>query len=110
MKESEGPLTTPDGRYIVVRGRLWRQSNPAIAEDRHQALVNELMHARRAVREALKEDEQAGLKAARARVDAAKRDLGERGPVWWTDGTPDENRKLVRNSTYAVWFASICDT
>lgn len=91
----------------MVRGRLWRRSNPAIPEERRQALVNELMHARRAVREALKEDGLAGLKAARARVDAAKRDLGERGPVWWTDGAPDENRKLARNLTYAVWFASV---
>lgn len=67
------------------------------------------MHARRAVRDALKEDGEAGMKAARARVDAAKRDLGERGPVWWIDGAPDENRKLARNSTYAVWFASVSD-
>lgn len=92
-----------------MRGRLWRRSNPGIPEERRQALVNELMHARRAVREALKEDGLAGLKAARARVDAAKRDLGERGPIWWTDGAPDENRKLARNSTYVVWFASVSD-
>lgn len=105
----DGPLTTPDGRYIVVRGRLWRRSNPEIAEERRQALVNELMDARRAVRDALKDGAQDGLEAARARVDVAKRDLGERGPVWWTDGAPDENRKLARNSTYAVWFASVAD-
>lgn len=67
------------------------------------------MDARRAVRDALKNDDDVGLKAARARVDTAKRDLGERGPVWWTDGAPDENRKLARNSTYAVWFASVSD-
>ena len=23
-----GPLGTPDGRYLVVRGRLWRRSDP----------------------------------------------------------------------------------
>lgn len=67
------------------------------------------MDARRGVRDALKDSAKGGLKAARARVDAAKRDLGERGPVWWTDGAPDENRKLARNSTYAVWFASVAD-
>ena len=29
--------------------------------------------------------------------------LGERGPVWWTDGAPDFNRKLARNTPYARW-------
>ena len=28
------PPATPDGRYIVVRGRLWRRANPHLAEDR----------------------------------------------------------------------------
>jgi hypothetical protein len=31
--------------------------------------------------------------------------LGERGPVWWADGTPDLNRKLVKNTAYAAWYA-----
>ncbi len=45
--------------------------------------------------------------AARPRIDAAKRALGERGPVWWTDGAPDENRRLARNTSYADWYASL---
>ena len=40
---------TPDLRYIVVRGRLWRRANPALAEDERQRLVAQLMAARRAV-------------------------------------------------------------
>jgi hypothetical protein len=40
-------------------------------------------------------------------VDAAKRALGERGPVWWTDGTPDLNRRLARDTPYAGWFAGL---
>ncbi len=43
--------------------------------------------------------------AAKVSVDAAKQALGERGPVWWTDGEPDWNRHLARNSPYAEWFA-----
>ena len=39
-----------------------------------------------------------------AGVDAAKRGLGERGPVWWNDGAPDENRRMARNSSYADWW------
>jgi hypothetical protein len=46
------------------------------------------------------------LRAARAAVQAAKVTLGERGPVWWTDGAPDYNRHLVKNSPYAQWYAA----
>ncbi|WP_367280028.1 hypothetical protein [Sphingomonas sp. LHG3406-1] len=45
-------------------------------------------------------------KRDRARVDAAKRALGERGPVWWTDGDPDWNRHLAKNTPYADWWAA----
>jgi hypothetical protein len=31
----------------------------------------------------------------------------ERGPVWWDDGAPDFNRRMVRNSPYADWFAEL---
>jgi hypothetical protein len=92
---------TPDGRYIVVRGRLWRASNPNLPEDRREELVSQLMKARSQVRST----DQTRKKAARAAVDTAKRELGERGPVWWTDGTPDLNRKLAKNTPYASWAA-----
>ena len=48
------PPVTPDGRYIVVRGRLWRRSNPNLSPEQRQVLVAALMDARRAVRAALK--------------------------------------------------------
>jgi hypothetical protein len=44
---------------------------------------------------------------ARRRVDKAKVVLGERGPIWWTDGAPDYNTHMVKNTPYADWFASI---
>jgi hypothetical protein len=99
------PLITPDGRYLVVRGRLWRTSNPGLVPERRQSLVDALMAARRAVRQALKSDDHEALAAARAHVEAAKVGLGERGPVWWTDGAPDLNRHLARNTPYAAWAA-----
>jgi hypothetical protein len=40
---------TPDGRYSVVRGKLWRRANPALPEDTRKCLVQELMAARRAI-------------------------------------------------------------
>ncbi len=96
---------TPDGRYFVVRGRLWRKSNPALNEQTRQQLVKDLMSARRDVRAA--KGDTAGLAQARRRVDDAKVALGERGPVWWNDGEPDFNRHLVKNSPYATWFARL---
>lgn len=61
------------------------------------------MSARRAVRAASADP--VALKAARARVDAAKHGLGERGPVWWDDDAPDWNRHLAKNTPYAEWFS-----
>ena len=46
------PLVTPDGRYIVVRGRLWRATNPSLPEPERQRLTQALMDARRAVKTA----------------------------------------------------------
>ena len=88
----------PDGRYFVVRGRLWRTSNPHLPPDRRRELVGDLMRARGDVRRALKAGDGAALEDARRRVDAAKVALGERGPVWWTDGAPDCNRKMIQNT------------
>ena len=98
---------TPDGRYFVVRERLWRCSNPALREDERQRLVNMLMDARRAVGIAKRSGNAESLAAARHLVDAAKHALGERGPVWWTDGAPDYNRHMAKNTLYAGWFAGL---
>jgi len=95
---------TPDGRYFVVRGRLWRRANPALSAERRDALVRELMNARSAVKMALRSKIPAELALARKAVDDAKTGLGERGPVWWTDGAPDLNRHKVKDSPYAEWY------
>ena len=97
---------TPDGRYLIVRGRLWRRANPALPDDERERLVRELMAARRAVRD-VKALGGAALAEARGRVDRAKRGLGERGPPWWADEAPDYNRHLARNTPYAGWFAAL---
>ena len=102
--------TTPDGRYFVVRGRLWRCSNPALSAEARDDLVHDLMSARRAVRTALAAGDTDALAGARRSVDKAKVGLGERGPVWWTDGSPDLNRHMARNTPDADWFASLGET
>ncbi len=96
--------TTPDGRYFVVKGRLWRCTNPSLPKTERDRLVRELMSARRAVRAAKSSDDEAALKQARSDVHAAKVALGERGPVWWEDDAPDYNRHMVKNTPYHEWY------
>lgn len=103
---TEPPLT-PDGRYIVVRGRLWRASNPALASADRAALVEVLMAARRAVGQARKAGDRTAENAAHVAVNIAKTALGERGPPWWSDGAADFNRHLARTSPYAEWYAAL---
>ena len=105
MVKAIAPPVTPDGRYIVVRGRLWRRANPHLAEETRNRLVRDLMTARRAVGVAKRSDDAHGESVAHGNVDAAKQALGERGPVWWTDGAPDFNRHMAKNSPYADWWA-----
>ena len=92
---------TPDGRYLVVRGRLWRRSDPALDEERRAALVAELMAARRAKGTALRAGDAAGVSEAKERVQAAKEGLGERGPVWWAGDEPDLTGRMARTTAYA---------
>lgn len=75
--------------------------------ERRDLLVSELMKARRAVKEALSKKDHDQLARARHAVHAAKVELGERGPVWWTDGISDYNRYLIKNSPYAAWYQKL---
>jgi hypothetical protein len=93
---------TPDGRYFVVRRRLWRMANPGLDEAERTDLVSRLMAAHRAVREAKKAADREAEAAAHEIVDEVKQALGERGPVWWVDGSPDLNRHMAKNTLYAA--------
>jgi hypothetical protein len=85
----EPPELTPDGRYLVIDGRRWRATDPAIPDERRQELTKVLMAWRREVRRTRGTDDES---AARAGVQAAKVALGERGrPPWW-EQTDDERR------------------
>lgn len=92
-----------------MRGRLWRASNPHLDAATRAALVRSLMDARREVKAAGRAGDRDRLAAARRAVHAAKTALGERGPVWWTDGDKDFNRHLVKNTPYAAWHARLGD-
>jgi hypothetical protein len=97
-------IHTPDRRYLVVRRRLWRATNPALSADDRRRVTAALMEGRRAVARSLRSDDPGAVREARKRVDRAKRDLGERGDPWWTDGSPDYNRRLVANTPYGEWY------
>ena len=100
-------LVTPDRRYLVVNGRLWRAANPTLPAADRVRFTRELMAARRAVRAAKDAGDDLALRRARIAVNAAKQGLGERGAVWWSDGAPDYNRTLVKNTPYAQWYAGV---
>ena len=103
VKSAKYPVT-PDGRYFVVGGRLWRCSDPSLSAETRQRFVLSLMEARSAKGAAIRQGDAAARESARKAVDAAKHSLGERGAVWWDDGAPDLNRRLVKNTPYAAWF------
>ena len=79
-------------------------SNPSLCGAERAALTRQLMDARRRMRRDAPQD---GRAQARADVDVAKIALGERGPAWWSDGAPDYNRKLAKNTPYAQWHARL---
>jgi hypothetical protein len=90
------PERTDDGRYIVVGGRRWRASDPSIPPLLRQQLVDELMAARRAVRD------EHGAPAVRARVQDAKVALGERGEPWWDDPSDEGSAERMAATIRAL--------
>jgi hypothetical protein len=88
-----------DDRFLVVDGRRWRRSDPSIPPTLRQELVDALMAARRAVKEA---DDERATAAARARVGDAKRALGERGRPWWEEAEPSERKERLRAAVRAL--------
>ena len=103
------PSTAPRGAFIVVDGRRWRTSDPAIPPPFRQELVNALMAARRDVGHATSD---AARRRARARVNDAKLALGERGRAWWLPPDPRARGARIDATIRALLHArrdgSIC--
>ena len=74
-----------DERWLVVDGRRWRRTDPALPEDVAAALRSHLGSARSAVGVASRRGDDDAVAAARERVGIAKHGLGERGPRWWEE-------------------------
>ena len=86
----EPPELTPDGRHVVIEGRRWRATDPAIPEARRAELTRALMAWRREVRRTKGTQDEA---RARAGVQAAKVALGERGVPWWEQSEPERQER-----------------
>ena len=82
-------------------------ANPGLDEGERTDLVSRLMRARLPVGHAKRSAELEAEAAAHKAVDEVKRALGERGPVWWDDGTPDLNRHMAKNTIYADRYAGL---
>ena len=90
MPSREHPQRTEDGRHLVIRGRRWRASDPALPEPLADALRSELGRARSVLRTARDPSEVA---LWRDRVQLAKEGLGERGTPWWQMMETDRRRR-----------------
>lgn len=84
------PSSAPsdDERWLVIDGRRWRRTDPALPDDLAAALRSHLGRARAAVRTAKRAEDDDAVADARRRVGLAKAGLGERGPRWWDDDVP----------------------
>ncbi|MFJ7330854.1 MULTISPECIES: hypothetical protein [Streptomyces] len=91
--DADQPERTPDGRYIVVKGRRWRATDPEIPEDVAAGLRRHLMAARRGVAASHRNQDPAAEKTARSRVHTAKVALGERGTPWWEQSLAERRRR-----------------
>lgn len=90
MAEKEQPPLTEDGHHVVIGGRRWRATDPAIPAEVGARLRRALMAARRDVGAALRAGEDPA--PARRRVQIAKVALGERGVPWW-EQSPEQRRE-----------------
>lgn len=70
-------------RWLVIRGRRWRRTDPALPEELVAALKSHLGRGRSGVGAGKKTGDQDRVAASRRRVGLAKTGLGERGPYWW---------------------------
>lgn len=93
---------SPDGRWVIVDGRRWRASDPAIPAPLRQELVDALMAARRAVGAARRADDPEAEARAREGVQAAKVALGERGEPWWEEPSPAGRRERLAATVVAL--------
>ncbi|MGW5852173.1 hypothetical protein ACWFQ8_30210 [Streptomyces sp. NPDC055254] len=99
MTRKPEPDTTPDGHHVVIHGRRWRATDPAVPAEAGARLRVHLMAARRAVAAARRSDDPQAERAARDRVQTAKVALGERGVPWWEQSAEERRARWTDGLT-----------
>jgi hypothetical protein len=97
--DPEPPPRTPDGHYVLIKGRRWRATDPDLPADVAERLRHHLMAARREVGAALRAGDASAERAARARVQRAKEALGERGTPWWEQSDGERRARWEKGLT-----------
>lgn len=99
-------MNPPQRAFIIIGGRRWRTSDPSVPDNLRQELVNELMAARRAVRDGKNQSE---IRRSRRRVNDAKVALGERGHAWWLPPSPTATNRRIEAAVRALlWSRRPC--
>ncbi|TBN58344.1 biopolymer transporter Tol [Glaciihabitans arcticus] len=83
------PEPQDDDHWLVINGRRWRRTDPALSDDLVEALKSHLGRGRSAVGVSRRAGDDVATAAARKRVGLAKHGLGERGPRWWDSEVED---------------------
>ena len=92
----EHPGETPysdDDKWLIVKGRRWRRTDPELDSEVVEELKSHLGKGRNDVRAAKKSGAEGELRAARDRVNTAKHGLGERGDYWWEMSTDARHKR-----------------
>ncbi|PPF44955.1 biopolymer transporter Tol [Pseudoclavibacter sp. AY1F1] len=74
-----------DERWLIVKGRRWRRTDPSLPAELVERLKSHLGRARSGVGAAKRRGDEEAVAASRKRVGLAKHGLGERGPRWWEE-------------------------
>ena len=96
MPDSSEP-PTDDDKWLLIKGRRWRRTDPELSQDVVDELKHHLGAARNGVRAAKKSGSTDDLQDARRRVNIAKHGLGERGDYWW-EMTPAARRERAESA------------
>jgi hypothetical protein len=104
VTDEDASDTAEGERWIVVNGKRWRATDPAIEPKFRSELVDELMAARRSVQRARRHHDPVSEQDAHARVHRAKVALGERGEPWWDE--PSERGQRDRLAAVALTLAA----